>query len=129
MLPALGVLLVAYTDFILTARAFTDRTDKTATLDADQEFLAPGAANLGAGLVHGFPVSGSASRTALAASAGARSQAYSLVAGAVLPAVPLFLSPSAVPYTGRRTRRARRVRRRPPDRPGRLPQARVLPAP
>ncbi len=44
-------------------------------------------------MLHGFPVSSSASRTALASSAGARSQAYSLVAGAVVLAVLLFLSP------------------------------------
>ncbi|MFJ2886833.1 SulP family inorganic anion transporter [Streptomyces sp. NPDC087305] len=95
VLPALGVLLVAYTDFILTARAFTggDEDDDGPGLDADQEFLALGAANLGAGALHGFPVSSSASRTALAASAGARSQAYSLIAGAVVLAVLLFLSP------------------------------------
>ncbi|MER6209986.1 sulfate permease [Streptomyces sp. NPDC001642] len=95
VLPALGVLLVAYTDFILTARAFTggDEDDDSPGLDADQEFLALGAANLGAGALHGFPVSSSASRTALAASAGARSQAYSLIAGAVVLAVLLFLSP------------------------------------
>ena len=93
VLPALGVLLVAYTDFVLTARAFAGRDDDGPRLDADQEFLALGAANLGAGLLHGFPVSSSASRTALASSAGARSQAYSLVAGAVVVAVLLFLSP------------------------------------
>lgn len=94
VLPALGVLLVAYTDFILTARAFTGAAPaEEPTLDADQEFLALGAANLGASAVHGFPVSSSASRTALAASAGARSQAYSLVAGALVLAVLLLLSP------------------------------------
>ncbi|MFI5797905.1 SulP family inorganic anion transporter [Streptomyces sp. NPDC051677] len=93
VLPALGVLLVAYTDFILTARAFADHDDQGPGLDADQEFLALGAANLGAGALHGFPVSSSASRTALASSTGARSQAYSLVAGAVVLAVLLFLSP------------------------------------
>ncbi|MFF4486421.1 SulP family inorganic anion transporter [Streptomyces sp. NPDC001544] len=92
VLPALGVLLVGYTDFILTGRAFTDRTDGR-ELDADQELLALGAANLGAGMLQGFPVSSSASRTALASSAGARSQAYSLVAGAAVLAVLLFLSP------------------------------------
>lgn len=93
LLPALGVLLVGYTDFILTARAFVGRDADASALDADQEFLALGAANLGAGALHGFPVSSSASRTALASSAGARSQAYSLVAGAVVLAVLLFLSP------------------------------------
>lgn len=102
VLPALGVLLVGYTDFILTARAFADRDDEGPQLDADQEFFALGTANLGAAALHGFPVSSSASRTALASSAGARSQAYSLVAGAVVLAVLLFLSsllartPSAV---------------------------------
>ncbi|MER6357661.1 sulfate permease [Streptomyces sp. NPDC001634] len=93
VLPALGVLLVSYTDFILTARAFTGRDDEGPGLDADQEFLALGAANLGASALHGFPVSSSASRTALASSTGARSQAYSLVAGAVVLTVLLFLSP------------------------------------
>ncbi|MFD7406837.1 SulP family inorganic anion transporter [Streptomyces sp. NPDC059866] len=93
VLPAVGVLLVGYTDFILTARAFTRRDDDGPGLDANQEFLALGAANLGAGTLHGFPVSSSASRTALASSAGARSQAYSLVAGTAVLAVLLFLSP------------------------------------
>ena len=93
VLPAVGVLLVGYTDFILTARAFARRDDEGPGLDANQEFLALGAANLGAGTLHGFPVSSSASRTALASSAGARSQAYSLVAGAAVLAVLLFLSP------------------------------------
>lgn len=92
-LPALGVLLVAYTDFILTARAFAGRDDDAGRLDSDQEFLALGASNLGAGWLQGFPVSSSASRTALASSAGARSQAYSLVAGLAVLAVLLFLSP------------------------------------
>ncbi|MFF4979137.1 SulP family inorganic anion transporter [Streptomyces sp. NPDC001046] len=93
VLPALGLLLVGYTDFILTARAFAGRAPGGDTLDTDQEFLAMGAANVGAGLVHGFPVSSSASRTALASSSGARSQAYSLVAAAAVLAVLLFLSP------------------------------------
>lgn len=96
VLPALGVLLVGYTDFILTARAFSgsaDDADDGPELDADQEFLALGAANLGAAALHGFPVSSSASRTALASSSGARSQVYSLVAAAVVLAVLLFLSP------------------------------------
>ncbi|MFF7645849.1 sulfate permease [Streptomyces canus] len=93
VLPAVGVLLVGYTDVVLTARAFAKHDDEGAGLDANQEFLALGAANLGAGALHGFPVSSSASRTALASSAGGRSQAYSLVAGAVVLAVLLFLSP------------------------------------
>ncbi|MFF8537842.1 SulP family inorganic anion transporter [Streptomyces sp. NPDC015532] len=92
LLPAVGVLLVGYTDFILTARAFTTDDDGTG-MDANQELLALGAANLGAGTLQGFPVSSSASRTALAQSAGARTQVYGLTAGVFVLAVLLFLSP------------------------------------
>ncbi|MFF3413762.1 SulP family inorganic anion transporter [Streptomyces sp. NPDC002698] len=92
LLPAVGVLLVGYTDFILTARAFTTDDGGTA-MDANQELLALGAANLGAGTLQGFPVSSSASRTALAQSAGGRTQVYGLTAGLLVLAVLLFLSP------------------------------------
>ena len=50
LLPAaLGVTIVAYTDNVVTARAFAAR--RREEIDARQEFLALGAANLGAGLV------------------------------------------------------------------------------
>ncbi|MCH0565723.1 MULTISPECIES: SulP family inorganic anion transporter [unclassified Streptomyces] len=91
VLPALGVLLVAYTDCIFTGRAFAGPAGEGPELDADQEFTALGTANLGSALLHGFPVSSSASRTALACSTGARSQGYSLVAGAAVLAVLLAL--------------------------------------
>ncbi|MFG2235042.1 SulP family inorganic anion transporter [Streptomyces sp. NPDC048723] len=92
VIPALGVLLVGYSDVILTARAFADRDDPL-PLDPNRELLALGAANLGAGLMQGFPVSSSASRTALAQSAKARSQAYSLFAALAVLLVLLFLGP------------------------------------
>ncbi|MQS17149.1 sulfate permease [Streptomyces kaniharaensis] len=91
VLPAIGVLLVGYTDMVLTARAFASGDDRH--LRAGQELLALGAANLGTGFLSGFPVSSSASRTALARSAGGRSQAYALVSGACVLAVLLFLGP------------------------------------
>ncbi|MFD9129648.1 SulP family inorganic anion transporter [Kitasatospora sp. NPDC059571] len=90
-LPALGVLLVGYTDGTLTARAFESRAAGE-RLDPNQELLALGAANVGAGLFQGFPVSSSASRTTLAKSAGGRTQVYALVADAAVLAVLLFLS-------------------------------------
>ncbi|MFB6520457.1 sulfate permease [Streptomyces sp. NPDC056401] len=92
LVPALGVLLVGYSDVILTARAFADRGDPL-PLDPDRELLALGAANLGAAVLHGFPVSSSASRTALARSAKARSQVYSLFAALAVLLVLLFLGP------------------------------------
>lgn len=92
LVPALGVLLVGYSDVILTARAFADRGDPV-PLDPNRELLALGAANLGAGVLHGFPVSSSASRTALAQSSKARSQAYSLFAAVAVLMVLLLLGP------------------------------------
>ena len=70
--PALGVAFVAFTDNVLTARAFADRAGHE--IDAKRELLALSAANLGSGLLHGFPVSSSGSRTAIAHAVGARSQ-------------------------------------------------------
>jgi high affinity sulfate transporter 1 len=91
LLPAVGVLVVGYTDMVLTARAFAVRGGQQ--VDANQELLALGAANLGAGVLRGFPVSSSGSRTALAVAAGGRTQVYSLVALACVVAVLLFAGP------------------------------------
>ncbi|MGZ4619398.1 MAG: SulP family inorganic anion transporter [Frankiaceae bacterium] len=91
VLPATGVLLVGYTDVVLTARAFA--THSGHTIDANQELLAVGASNIGAGLVRGFPVSSSASRTAIGDASGTRTQLHSLVALASVVAVLLFLGP------------------------------------
>jgi sulfate permease, SulP family len=90
LLPALGVTMVGYTDNVLTARAFASSDDE---VDANSELLALGAANLAAGLTHGFPVSSSGSRTAIANSLGNRSQVYSLVALVVVISSLLFLGP------------------------------------
>ncbi|NBM19922.1 SulP family inorganic anion transporter [Streptomyces sp. GC420] len=92
LLPAGGLLIVGYSDVILTGRAFAD-PGESHRLNANRELLALGAVNLGAGFMRGFPVSSSASRTALARSAGGHTQASSLVAAAAVLAVLLFLGP------------------------------------
>ncbi len=91
LLPAVGIAVVGFTDNVLTARAFAARVH--ADIDANQELLALGLANVGAGLVKGFPVSSSGSRTALGAAAGSRTQMFSLVALAVLVFVLLVGGP------------------------------------
>ncbi|MDQ7905061.1 sulfate permease [Phytohabitans sp. ZYX-F-186] len=91
VLPAVGVLVVGYTDTVLTARSFADRDGYR--IDANQELLALGTANVGAGLLRGFPISSSGSRTALGAAAGSRTQAYSLVALVTVVGVLLLLGP------------------------------------
>ena len=77
LLPAIGVAIVAYSDNVLTGRAFAIRNAHP--LDADQEMLALGAANVAAGLLQGFPVSSSGSRTVIGDSLGSRSQLSSIV--------------------------------------------------
>lgn len=82
-LPAVGVVIVGYSDNVLTGRAFATRNGYS--IDANREFLALGGANVAAGLLRGFPVSSSGSRTAIGDALGSRSQLHSLVAlGAVL---------------------------------------------
>ncbi|MEI7516907.1 MAG: sulfate permease [Mycobacteriaceae bacterium] len=83
-----GVALVAFSDSVLNARVFAAR--KGETIDANAELRALGLCNMGSAVCHGFPVSSSASRTALGELAGARTQMYSLVALSLLLAVMLF---------------------------------------
>ena len=69
MLAAVGIAAVGFTDNVLTGRAFAARDDPP--IDANQELLALGAANVSAGLLQGFPVSSSGSRTAVIVSPAA----------------------------------------------------------
>ena len=77
------------------------------------------------GLIHGFPVSSSGSRTVIGDALGSRSQLYSLVAVASSSLTLLFLRPGARDLPGRRARRHRDLRRRPADRRRRVPPARA----
>ena len=97
LLPAaLGVTIVAYTDNVVTGRAFAAR--RREVIDARQEFMALGAANLGAGLFSGFPVSSSGSRTVIGDAVGSRTQLYSLVTAAIVLLTMLFLGPALATF-------------------------------
>jgi SulP family sulfate permease len=89
--PALGITLVAYTDNILEGRAFASRHG--ATIDPQRELLALGASNIGAGMLQGFPVSSSGSRTAIADAVGGRTQLTGLVTVAGTLLILVFLRP------------------------------------
>jgi sulfate permease, SulP family len=88
---ALGIAVVGYSDNILTARYFANRNHYP--IDPNQELLALGLSNLGAGLMQGFPLSSSGSRTAIGDSLGSKSQLFSLVAMGIVISVLLFLRP------------------------------------
>ena len=79
---ALGVALVAFVESVAIARSYG--TKYGYEVDANQELIAVGAANLGSGFSGAFVVDGSMSRTAAADGAGAKSQMVSLIAAAAV---------------------------------------------
>jgi high affinity sulfate transporter 1 len=87
---ALGITLVSLTDTISTSASFAARTRQE--IDADQEMIGIGAANVSAGLFQGFPVSTSGSRTAVAEQSGAKTQLTGVV-GALMIGAMLVLAP------------------------------------
>jgi SulP family sulfate permease len=91
VLGATGIVFLAVGESVGAARAYATR--HRYPLDADQELLALGAANLSSGIFSGFVVDASLSQTATAEAAGARSQLSSLVAAALILATLLVLAP------------------------------------
>lgn len=87
----LGLGLLCYVSGFLTSRAFADK--RGYHLDANQEFFGISAANLFAGLVGGFPITGSDSRTAVNDMAGGTSQWVSIFSAGVVLLVIAFLIP------------------------------------
>jgi high affinity sulfate transporter 1 len=87
---ALVAALLSFSDTMVTARAFAARSRQR--IDANQELLGIGLANLISGLTQGLPISASDSRTAVAEAAGSRTQVASVVAAAVVAGVMLFLA-------------------------------------
>ncbi len=90
LLPAFTVLIVGFSDDVLTARSFARRGEQ---IIGNRELLALGVANAGSSLLRGFPVSSSATRTAIAVTTGSRTQVYSLATAASVIAVLLFAGP------------------------------------
>jgi high affinity sulfate transporter 1 len=79
---AIGIALVSFADTSVLSRTFALRGGYD--VDPNQELVALGAANIGSGLFQGFAVSSSASRTPVAAEAGARTQVTGLVGAGVI---------------------------------------------
>lgn len=91
LLPvALVAALLSFSDTVVTARAFAARNRYR--IDANQELLAIGAANLVSSLSQGLPISASDSRTAVAEAAGGRTQVTSAIAAVVVAGVMLWLA-------------------------------------
>lgn len=91
LLPALVIALIAYLENIGLAKAVAVRTREE--IDANQELIAAGAANLAAGVFRAFPVAGGFARTAVSQQAGARTPMTGLVAAAVVAVALTLLTP------------------------------------
>jgi high affinity sulfate transporter 1 len=90
VLGAAGLALVSFNSGMVTARGFAVRNRYD--IDSNQEFIALGVADLGAGLMQGFAVSGADSRTAVNDSIGGKTQVTGLVAAGLIVLVLLFLT-------------------------------------
>ncbi len=96
LLPgALALTVLIYADEILTARVFAANHGQK--IDANQEFVGIGMANIGAGFLGGFPAAISASRTTVADQMGGKSQWVGLIAVALTIIFLLFLTPLLAP--------------------------------
>jgi SulP family sulfate permease len=90
-IAAVALLLIGFSQTAGDARAFAAR--HRYRIDVDQESVAQGMANVGAGVFQGMPVSTSLSASSLNESAGARTQVASLVTGGLVLATLLVLAP------------------------------------
>ncbi|MFJ6537635.1 SulP family inorganic anion transporter [Paenarthrobacter sp. NPDC091711] len=96
LLPAAaGIALMAFADTGVLSQTLAAKEGKK--VSGNREMAALGAANAATGLLGGFPVSGSTSRTPVAVDAGAKSQMTGVV-GAVLVVAFMLLAPGVTGY-------------------------------
>ncbi|MFE3292982.1 SulP family inorganic anion transporter [Rhodococcus sp. NPDC059234] len=93
--PAAGIALVAFADTGVLSRTFAARRGES--VDGSQEMRAIGTANVASGVLGGFPMSASSSRTPVAEQNGAKTQLTGVV-GAVLIVVFILVAPGLTSY-------------------------------
>lgn len=92
LLPgALGLGLMSFTESVAAGRAFIRRGEPS--INANREFIATGAANIGGALLGAMPAGGGTSQTSVVRAAGGRSQKATLVTAAAAFATMLLLAP------------------------------------
>ena len=91
VIAAFALLLIGFSQTAGDAQAFATR--HRYRIDLDQESVAQGMANLGAGVFQGMPVSTSLSASSLNESAGARTPVASLATGGIVLATLILLAP------------------------------------
>jgi SulP family sulfate permease len=86
---ALAVAAIALVESMSIARVISSHTRQR--LDSNQEFVGQGLANIGSGILSGYPAAGSFTRTAVNYQAGARTSLASVFAGLLVLASVLTL--------------------------------------
>lgn len=89
---ALTIALVGFMESIAVAKAVRNQ-HRDYELNANRELLALGTANLAAGLVAGYPVTGGFSRTAVNDQAGAKTPIAGVISAVLIGLTLLFLTP------------------------------------
>ncbi len=88
---AIGIALVAFAESVATARSYASRFKYK--VNANQELIALGASNAGAGISQGFVVDGSLSKTSASVQAGSKSQMVSIFAAGIILVTIVALTP------------------------------------
>ncbi|MEZ4717597.1 MAG: solute carrier family 26 protein [Caldilineaceae bacterium] len=92
LLPAaLTISFVGYMESVSVAKSLAGK--RRQKIDPDQELIALGAANLGAGFTGGYPVTGGFSRSVVNFSAGANTGLASMITAGLIAVTVLFLTP------------------------------------
>jgi sulfate permease, SulP family len=92
LLPAaVAISLVGYMEGYAGGQALASK--RREKIDANQELLALGVANLGAAVTGGYPVTGGVSRSVVNSAAGANTGLASIVTGLLVAVTVMFLTP------------------------------------
>lgn len=91
LLGAIAIAFVGFMEDISTANSLMNSREQK--LNPNQELLAMGAANIGAALTGGMPVTTSISRSAVNYAVGAKTGLSSVIAGGMLAITVIFLTP------------------------------------
>ena len=91
LLPAALISLVGYVESVSVAQTLAAK--RRQRIDPDQELVALGAANIGAGLSGGFPVTGGFARSVVNFDAGAQTPAAGAFTAIAIALATLFLTP------------------------------------
>jgi sulfate permease, SulP family len=92
LLPAaIGISLVGYMEGYAGGQTLASK--RREKIDANQELLALGIANLGAAVTGGYPVTGGVSRSVVNSAAGANTGLASIITGLLIAMTVMFLTP------------------------------------